>query len=159
MTTAVPDLVELDEQPQQPLTEIGIDIAGRLVGEEKLRARDHGAGDGRALLLAAGKHRRQRVHALAQADPLQQFDDFGAIGVLLLAEHAKRQRDVLVCGQMIEQAEILEHDADAAAQRRAAVLGQGGGIVIEHRDQAARRLERQEQHAQQRGLAGAGRSR
>src|SRR6202140_2704279 len=31
--------VELDEKPQQPLRVIGIDIAGRLVGEQHLRAR------------------------------------------------------------------------------------------------------------------------
>src|SRR5262249_34887728 len=38
-------LVELDEQAQQPLRERRIDVAGRLVGEEELRPRDHGARD------------------------------------------------------------------------------------------------------------------
>src|SRR5262245_47966056 len=33
--------VELDEQPQQPLRETRIDVAGRLVGEQKLRPGDH----------------------------------------------------------------------------------------------------------------------
>ena len=79
ITTDVPGLVELDEQPQQALAEIGIDVAGRLVGEQELRARDHRARDRGALLLAAGEHRRQRAHALAEPDPLQQFDDLVAV--------------------------------------------------------------------------------
>src|SRR5579862_1429480 len=51
-------LVELDEQAQQALAEIRIDVAGRLVGEQKLRTGDHGARDRGALLLAAREHRR-----------------------------------------------------------------------------------------------------
>src|SRR5689334_24412864 len=35
-------LVELDEQPQQTLAEIGIDVAGRLVGQQQLRPREIG---------------------------------------------------------------------------------------------------------------------
>src|SRR3954452_17051386 len=55
-------LVELDEQSQQALREIGIDVAGRLIGEQKMRPRDHRARDCSALLLPARKHRRQRPH-------------------------------------------------------------------------------------------------
>ena len=58
---------------------------------------------------------------------------------------------------MVEQAKILEHDADAAPQRRHRVARQRRHVVTELGDQAARRLERQEQQPQQRGLAGAGR--
>src|SRR6202161_1345859 len=50
-------LVELDEQPQQALTEIGIDVAGGLIGEQKLRPCDHRARDCRALFFAAGEDR------------------------------------------------------------------------------------------------------
>src|SRR5262249_45475254 len=57
--------VELDEQPQQPLRQVGIDIAGGLVREQELRSRDHRPRDRRALLLAAREHRRQCQHALA----------------------------------------------------------------------------------------------
>ena len=120
MTTAVPEPVELDEQPQQPARQRRIDIAGRLVGEQELGLLDQGAGDRRALLLAARKHRRQHMHALAKADPSQQFDHVGAIARLVAPAHAQRQRDILIGGQVVEQAEILEHHADAAPQRRAA---------------------------------------
>src|SRR5436190_17576348 len=43
--------VELDEQPKQTLRQARIDIAGRLVGEQELRLRDHRARDRSALLL------------------------------------------------------------------------------------------------------------
>ena len=79
---------------------------------------DEGAGDRGALLLAARQDRRQHVHALAEADPFQQLDHVGAIARLLAAAHTQRQRDVLVGRQVVEQAEILEDDADAPAQQR-----------------------------------------
>src|SRR5580658_8432026 len=132
-------LVELDEKAKQALAEVGIDVAGRFVGQQKLRTGDHGAGDGGALLLAAGKDRRQRIDALAKTHPFQQFHDLGPIGSLLLAEHAQRQCHVLVGRHVVEQPEVLEHDADPPAQRCPAVLAQGRGVVVEHRDQAARR--------------------
>src|SRR5271163_4634966 len=96
-------LVELDEQPQQALPEIGIDVAGRLVGEQKLRPRDYRSRNRGALLFAAGEHRRQRPQAIAQPDPLQQLHDLGAVRSFILANHPKRQRHVLKCGQMVEQ--------------------------------------------------------
>ena len=76
------------------------------------------AGDRRALLLAAGEDRRQRLDAVAEADPFQKLDHVGAVARLVAAEHAQRQRDILEGREMVEQAEILEHDADAASQCR-----------------------------------------
>ena len=110
--------VELDEQAQQPARQRRIDIAGRLVGEQDLGLLDQRPGDRRALLFAARKHRRQHMHALAEADPFQQFDHVGAIARFLAAAHPQRQRDVLVGGHVVEQAEILEHHADPAAHQR-----------------------------------------
>src|SRR5262249_57843450 len=65
--------VELDEQPEQPLRKIWIDIAGRLVRKQKLRTRDDGTRDGRALLLAAGENRRQRPESVAEAPPVREL--------------------------------------------------------------------------------------
>src|ERR1700730_4611651 len=56
--------VELDEQTQQALRVIWIDVAGRLVGKQQLRPRNHGTCDRRALFLSAGKNRRQRPHPI-----------------------------------------------------------------------------------------------
>ena len=59
--------MQLDKQPQQPPGEARVDVAGRLVGEQQFRPDDERPGDRRALLLAAGKDGRQRVHAVAEA--------------------------------------------------------------------------------------------
>ena len=59
---------------------------------------------------------------------------------------------------MVEQAEILEHDADAPPQRGERVLAEHRDVVAEQGDQAAGRPHRKEQEPQQRGLAGAGRA-
>ena len=45
---------------------VGIEIAGGLVGQDQDRLVDHGAGDGDALLLAAGKLRRLMAHPLRE---------------------------------------------------------------------------------------------
>src|SRR6516165_7982234 len=150
-----PGFVELDEQPQQPLRQIGIDIARGLVGEQKLRPRDHRPRDRRALLLSAREHRWQRGDAVAEPDPVQQFDHLLAITVLGLPDHPQRQCHVLEGRHVVEQAEILKHDADAPPQRRQRVLAQRGDIVAEQRDQPARGPQREEQQTQKRGLAGA----
>src|ERR1700742_364549 len=129
--------VELDEQPQQPPPQGRIDIAGRLVREQQLRARDHGARDRGALLLAAGEDRRQRIHALAEADPAQQVDHLLAVARFVLAHDAERQRHVLIGGHVVEQAEILQHDADAPAQVGNVVLAEQRDVLAEQIDRAA----------------------
>src|SRR3981081_4866317 len=57
-------LVQFDEQPQQSTPECRIDVAGRLIRQQQLRSLDHGAGDCRALLLAAGQDRGPRTQTL-----------------------------------------------------------------------------------------------
>ena len=86
---------------------------------------DHGAGDRRALLLAAGQDLGVGVDAVAKPDPAQQIGHVLAIVGLLLAHHAQGQRHVLPGGEMVEQAEILEHDADAAPKLGAAARRRG----------------------------------
>ena len=99
---------------------------------------DQGAGDRGALLLAAREHRRQRVHAVAEADPAEELDHVGAVARLVVAEDAERQRDVLEGGQVVEQAEILEDDADPPAHAPAVRLARDlGDVPVEDGDQAA----------------------
>src|SRR5579862_1609216 len=149
--------VELDEQSQQSLTEIGIDVAGRLVGEQKLRPCDHGPRNRGALLLAAGENGRQRSDAFTETDPMQQFHNLRPIGGLVLANDTQRQRDVLIGGHVVEQPEVLEYEADPAPHCRPAVLAERRGVLVEHRDEAPRRPQRQKKQAKQRRLAGPGR--
>src|SRR5215211_3970429 len=151
--------VELDKQPQQTLRQTGIDIAGWLVGKQELRTRNHRARNRSTLLLAAGQHRRQRPHPFAaESNPFEQLDHFLTIALLVAADHPQRQRNVLVRGEVVEQPEILENDADAPAQRRQCILAKRRDIMAEQGDEPAGRPERQEQESQQRGLAGARRS-
>ncbi|MNL56929.1 hypothetical protein D3C87_1804530 [compost metagenome] len=60
---------------------------------------------------------------------------------------------------MIEQAKVLEDDADAPAQHREFFARDRRNVAVEHPDQAACRLQREEKKPQQRGLAGARRTR
>src|SRR6185312_8873566 len=69
----------IDEQPQQAPSKRRIDVAGRLVGQQQLWARDDSARDRRALLLAAGQDRRQRIHAIAETNPFQQIDHLAPV--------------------------------------------------------------------------------
>ena len=89
-------------------------------------------------------------------DPAQELDHLGPIARLLLALHAQGQGDVLVGGQVVEEAEILEHHAHAAADAREVILGDARHVLAEKRDQAAGRLHREQDEAKQRRLAGAG---
>ena len=122
ITTEVPDLLSSMNSRSSRCARLGSTLpvgssASRSCGRAITRARDRGT-----LLLATREHRRQRPHALAEADPVQQLDHLVAIASLVAPDHAQRQGDVLVGGHVIEQAEILEHDADAAAQRRQRIL-------------------------------------
>src|SRR6185503_6374202 len=145
-----------DEQPQQAPAERRIDAAGRFVRQQQLRPRDHRARDRGALLLTARQDRRQRIHALAEADPSQQVDDLASVAGFLPSHHAERQRHVLIGRHVVEQAKILQHDADALAHAGNLILAEQRDVLAEQIDEAARRPDRQEQQAQQRRLAGAG---
>jgi hypothetical protein len=81
--------------------------------------------------------------------PRQQFHDFVAVTRLVAANDAQRQCDIFVRGQMVEQAEVLEHDTDAPPQGRERVGREGCDIMSEQGDQPARGPKRQKQHAQQ----------
>src|SRR6185437_6690313 len=151
-------LVEFDEQPQQAPSKRRIDVAGRLVGQQQLWARDDSARDRRALLLAAGQDRRQRIHAIAETDPLQQIDHLAPVARFGAPHHAEWKRDILVGRHMIEQAEILQHDADALAQVGDRFLVEQRYIVAEQVHEPPGRPQRQEQEPQQGGLPRAGRA-
>src|ERR1700694_356119 len=151
-------LVQFDEQPQQSPPQRWIDAAARLIRQQQFRPRTHGAGDRRALLLAAGQDRRQGIHSLAETHPFQEIDDLLAIARFLAAHHPERQRHVFVSCHVIEQAKVLQYDADPLTQIGDLILAQQRDVMAEQIDQAAGRTQRQEQQPQQRGLAGAGRS-
>ena len=63
--------VQFGEQADQPLGDFGIDIAGGLVGQQQIGPRHHRARNRHALLLAARKRGRARLHAVAKPHPGQ----------------------------------------------------------------------------------------
>ena len=52
---------------------VGVEVAGRLVGKDQPRGVDEGAGDGDALLLAAGELGGAVLLAFGQADERERF--------------------------------------------------------------------------------------
>ena len=66
-------VVEFLEQAHDLDAGAGVEIAGRLVGQDQFRLVDQGAGDGDALLLSAGKLAGMMVAPVAQADFLQRL--------------------------------------------------------------------------------------
>src|SRR5437588_10585596 len=90
-------------------------MGGRLIGEEQGRLVREGASDGHALLLAAREVTRPVLHAVAEADPIEQL---GGATPRLATTRAPRPQgrcDVLERGEARNQVERLEHDADAMA--------------------------------------------
>ena len=58
--------LQAEQQVDDLLAGLAVEVAGRLVGQDDLRARAQGAGDGDALLLAAGELRREMIGAMRQ---------------------------------------------------------------------------------------------
>ena len=75
MTTVMPAAASIGQQAHDLLAVGGVEIAGGLVGQDQLRGGDEGAGDGDALLLAAGELLRPVARAMPHADPLQRLGD------------------------------------------------------------------------------------
>jgi len=93
----------------------GIQIAGGLVGEKNLRAIDESAGDGHALLLAAGEFGGAVAKTMCEANALEGFADTRwALGPIHFGE-AKWEFDILFEGHAREEVERLEDHADGVA--------------------------------------------
>ena len=103
-TTVVPAGVDLAEEVHDLERQVGIEVAGGLVGQDDGRIVDERPRDRDALLLAARQLHRKRVHAVLQADPLEHLER----PALLLrhghAEDARHERDVLEHGLAWEAA-------------------------------------------------------
>ena len=148
--------VQFPEQADQPCAHFGIDIAGGFVGDQQVGPRHHGAGDGDALLLAAGQGGRAGLHPVAQPHPGQQFPHVMGVFAVAPSRQPEGQRHIVVGRKMIQQPEILEHHADAAAKRRQIAAARGGKFLPEQGDEPPGRRLGQIDQLQKRGLARAG---
>ena len=133
-----------------------VEVAGRLVTHQKRRAVHDGARDGHALLFAAGQLVGALVELVLQTDEAQHLGYLRLDDVAALADYLERERDVLEHGLVRQQLEVLEHAADVAAQVGHAPVAHGGQVLVRDVDVALRGLHLSDEHADERGLAGAG---
>ena len=95
-----------------------IEVAGRLVGQENGGIVDQRPSDGDPLLLAAGELPRIRPALGRESDLGQNPHDPGGDGIGPRTGHLQRKSDVLLGGPVLQQAEVLEHDAEPAPEPR-----------------------------------------
>ncbi len=145
--------VQFLEQVHQAQRHAVVDVAGRLVGEQKLGPADDGARDRDALLLSARKGRGPRFHLVLEADPGEQLGDVAAHFRSAHSGDAQRQRDVVERGKVRKQLEFLEHDPHLAAQRRQGRARERRDVAPEQGDDPPGRLQRQVEELEQRGFA------
>ena len=121
--------VDLLEQAQDGSGGLGVEGRGGLVTQQYLGGRCQGAGDGDALLLAAGELGRIGVGTGFQPDQGQQLVDPGLDLRLAPARQLQREGDVGEHGAGGQQVEVLEDHADLAASLGQIPLAQGHEIL------------------------------
>ncbi len=106
--------VEVGEDREHVLGRVGVEVAGRLVGEDQRGVGDDRAGDRDALLLAAGELGGEVVQAVGHAHRRQR--PFGAAAALgaVQAGVGERQFDVGERGGAGDEVEGLEDEAELA---------------------------------------------
>ena len=157
-TTVVPSLFSESNRWSRRLAISGSTLPVGSSATQQLGAGDDGAGDGDALLLAARQGRGAGAGAVAEADPGEHLADRPLQIVLVDSGDAQRQRDIVEGGEVVDEAEILEDDADPAAEAGQALPRHGDDVLAEQFDQAAARPLGEVEQFEQRGLAGARRA-
>ena len=103
---------QISDDAEHVADQFGIERRSRLVEQHHLRIHGQRAGDGHALLLAAGKLGRERLDLVAEADALEQFSGgLLRLGARFAAHFHRRDRHVLQHAQMREQVELLKDHA------------------------------------------------
>ena len=132
-----------------------VEIAGGLIGKQQLRLHRKGAGQGHALLFAAGQLRGVMAQPLAQADGVERRG--GRLAGLAVTSKLQRQHDVFERCKAAQQLERLEHETHlAGACGGASVFVQGVDALTAQPNLSRRRGVQAGQQRQQRGLARAG---
>ena len=123
-------LIDLLEQVHHLARHEGIEVAGGLVGEDQRRVAGNGAGDGDALLLAAGELRGHVLHAGGEPDQLQGLGDALVALRRLHAPIAQRDIDIVVDVEVGYEVEALEDEADLlVAHARARIVREAGHVL------------------------------
>ncbi len=102
------------EEVEDRGTSGGVEIAGRLVGEDDTRLIGQRTSDRDALLFTTRKLTRQMVTSLGQPDLVEQLHTSIVTRTALHTRRRKRGFDVLGGCQCRDQIELLEHEAESA---------------------------------------------
>src|SRR5271165_344411 len=138
---------------------VGIEVAGRLVGNDDARAVGERPGDGDALLLAAGQSRWKVTQALSQPDLVQEL--LGTLCALVRTDVVREHGDgdVLLGRERRDEVEVLEDKADVLRTDLGQLLvAEAGQVASLKADRAARRAVEGAEQLQQRALSRAARS-
>ena len=149
-------VIELLQQRHDLDTGAAIEGTGGLICEDQLRLAYQCAGNGYALLLAAGKLRGMVIHALGKPhlrEPL-----FGASSMFghgnLAVEQG--QGDIVQGGCACQQVEVLEHKADLPiAHMRQDITGELRDFLIRQLIATTTGLVKTTEQIHERGFAGA----
>src|SRR5439155_2420708 len=139
----------------------GVELTGRLVGDEESRPVGERGANRDPLLLAARELRRQRAAAVEQTDAFEQAVREALADRALVTEERKPERDELAHGQLgRERVSVM---LIGVAQRLRAVLPERAAtqrtqVVAEDAHRAGRRPVEAGEDAEQRALAGAART-
>ena len=132
-----------------------VEVARRLVGDDDPRVMDERAGDRRPLLLAARQLVGVLLRLLRQPDEREHAVDGRPDLASRGAGHLEREGDVLAHGLARQELEVLEDDADLAADDRHLPARQARQVVAVEHDRAHRRELVADEQLHERGLAGA----
>ena len=110
-------LVQAQELGLEAVARDRVERAERLVHQHQRRVDGERAGEADALALPAGELRGVALAVVGlEADQLEQLGGARAGALLVPAEQARDGRDVVRDGHVREQADLLDHVADAAAE-------------------------------------------
>jgi len=137
-----------------------VEVSGGFVGEEHVWIIGQRAGDGDALLFAAGEVGGAAVGFFGEADLMEQVAGAGgAVAAGILAELEHGEHDVFLRGELGQQEVELEDEADGlvADGREGGVGHLEEGLVVDVDFSMGGTVEAAEE-VEERGLAGAGRA-
>ena len=93
---------------------------------------EQGAGDAHTLLFAAREFMRKALCLVGELHQLQHFEDAGGTLLLLPACSPQHEVEVLLYRLVVEQLEVLEHDAQFAPQRRNVLVFEVAQVEVEN---------------------------
>ena len=149
-------IVDLLQQRHDFKGALGVQVTGRLVGDNGGGIVHQSTGNGQSLLLTTGHLMGMAVHLALQTNQLQHIGHTILNFLLPGAHHPHGEGHVLIDGHLIDQAVVLKHDADGTAQVGNLPLADPLQRVAVDMDGARGRLQLAGNQLDDGGLAGTG---